>query len=144
MKSLSHKLNTSKALLALFAAFLTCTGETGDFVLCFGEDGHIALETLFNGQCECERRAQDNECHYLLLQDVFEPPQQHDHDHRDIPIFMNDKDKYNIPHDNTSYLFHIPLETSFCDDIFIEVYIIEPLPCINSALASIRSVILLS
>ena len=150
MKNISHKLKIIKALLALFAAFLTCTGQSGDFVLCFNTDGHIAVETLFNEQCECERRTNDHEGHCLSLQDVFESHRHHDHNHFDIPIFMNNvgeykfKDEYNTQYNNTSSLFHIPFEISFCDDIYFEVYIIEPPPFVNPALLSVRSVILLS
>ena len=84
------------------------------------------------------------------LQNEFESPEHHDHNHRDISIFMDDtgeysfKEKYNIPHDNDFSNFHIIFEITFCNDIFFEVYIIEPPPCINPVLASISSVILLS
>lgn len=150
MKTLSHKFNTSTALLALFAVFLTCTGQSGDFVLCFSKDGHINVETSLNGQCECERRAHDHEYHYLSLQDVFKSHLHHDHNHFDIPIFMNNvgeykfKDEYNTQYNNTSSFCYIPFEISFYDDIYFEVYIIEPPPFVNPALLSVRSVILLS
>ena len=150
LKTISHKLNIIKALLALFAAFLICAGQSGDFALCFNAYGHIAVETLINGQCECERRTNDHEGHYLSLQDAFESHRNHDHNHFDISIFMDNvgeykfKDEYKIQYNNTSSLYHIPVEISFYDGIFFEVYIIEPPPCVNPTLVSIRSVILLS
>ena len=150
MKTLSHKFITITALLALFAVFLICTDQSGDFVLCLSEDGHIAFEAYVNGQCECERMAHNHECQSLSLQYVFDLSQHHGHDHSDIPIFMNDISEYtpqkefNLPLDKTFTISYIHLETSFYDNIFIEIYIIEPPPCINPTLASISSVILLS
>jgi len=150
LKTLSHKINTITALIALFAAFLTCTGQTGEFVICLVEDGHIAFEAYVNGQCECERMAHNHECQSLSLLYVFDLSQHHGHDHSDIPIFMNDISEYtpqkefNFPLDKTFTISYIHLETSFYDNIFIEINIIEPPPCINPTLASISSVILLS
>ena len=117
-------------------------------MLCLGEDGHIAFEAYVNGQCECERMAHNHERQSLSLQYVFDLSQHHDHS--DIPIFMNDISEYspqkefNLPLDKTFTISYIHLETSFYDNIFIEIYIIEPPPCINPTLASISSVILLS
>ena len=150
MKTLSRKLNTTKALLALFAAFLTCTGQAGEFVICLGDDGHFAIETVVNGQCECDRHAHTPESSFVSIQDEVVFSSHHEHDHFDIPIFMNDignfiiQGKYFVIHNQIFSLFDTTFIYPYFNEIIQEVLIIEPPPDINPALVSIRTVISLS
>ena len=150
MKPAFRQVHKITVWIALFAALLTCTGQGGKFVICLGEDGHFAIETVVNGQCECDRQAHTPESSFVSIQDEVVFSRHHEHDHFDIPIFMNDtgkfitKVKYIAIHNQILSLFDITYINPFFNEIIQEVLIIEPPPDINPALVSIRTVIFLS
>ena len=89
MKTAFPQVHKITVWIALFAWLLTCTGQAGEFVICFSEDGHIEIETFVNGQCECDREVNTPERLYVSLQDEVLSSHHHERDHFDIPIFMN-------------------------------------------------------
>ena len=150
MKTAFPQVHKITAWIALFAGLLTCTSQAGEFVICLGEDGHIEIETVVNGQCECDREVNTPERLYVSLQDEVLSSHHHECDHSDIPIFMNDagefiaKVKYIVTHNQITSLFYITSVNTYFDEIIKEVLIIEPPPDINPVLVSIRTVISLS
>lgn len=147
MKPAFHQVHEITVWIALFAVLLTCTGQGGKFVICLGEDGHIAIETVTNGQCECNRRVYATEITNVLIQNEIGFSLYHDH--FDIPIFMNDAGKfiaqvkYIVTHNQITSLFDITFINTYFDEIIQEVLIIEPHPDINPSLVSLRTVNLL-
>ncbi len=150
MKTAFYQVHKITVWIALFAALLTCTGQGGKFVICLGEDSHIAIETVVNGQCECNRHVYATEITNVSIQNEVVFSNHHEHDHFDIPIFMNDignfiaQGKYIVIHNQIPSLFDTTFINHYFDKIIQEVLIIEPPPDINPALVSIRTVISLS
>ncbi|MFC1691885.1 hypothetical protein ACFL1R_00075 [Candidatus Latescibacterota bacterium] len=150
MKTAFPQVHKITAWIALFAGLLTCTGQAGEFVICLGEDGHIAIEAVVNRQCECNREVNIPERLYVSLQDEVVSSHHHECDHFDIPIFMNDTGefitqvKYIVTHNQITSLFDSTFINTYFDEIIQEVLIIEPPPDINPVLVSILTVISLS
>lgn len=148
VKPAFHQVYEITVWIALFAVLLTCTGQGGKFVICLGEDGHIAIETVTNGQCECNRHVYATEITNVSIQNeiVFLLY----HNHFDIPIFMYDignfitQEKYIVINNRIPSLFDTTFINHYFDKIIHEVLIIESPPDINPALVSIRTVISLS
>lgn len=118
-------------------------------MICLVEDGHIAIETVVNEQCECDREVNTPERLYVSFQDEVLSFNHHERDHFDIPIFMNDAGKfiaqvkYIVTHNQITSLFDITFINTYFDEIIQEVLIIEPHPDINPSLVSLRTVNLL-
>ncbi len=138
--------------ITLFAALLTCAGQAGEFVICLGEDGHIAIETVVNWQYECDREVytHDHESLYVSHQDEVVYSHYYERNHSHILISMNNigkfiaKIKYNVTHNQLASLFYATLANPSFEKTIQKVFIIELSPDINPALVSIRTVISLS
>ena len=69
MKTTFPQFHKITAWIAILTGLLICTGQAGEFVICLGEDIHIEIETVVNGQCECDREVTTTERLHISVQD---------------------------------------------------------------------------
>ncbi|MBT4485018.1 MAG: hypothetical protein HOC71_15235 [Candidatus Latescibacteria bacterium] len=136
------------AFIALTAILMACMGQAGEFVLCFEENGHIALKPSKDGHCEGHHdntaQTTDSSSNNLFVTSK--------RGHVDIPLSISSLDgKYTHPHKilsfskpNQSVINGEWSSTSLAlENIATENYQIARPPDINHSILSLRTVIFL-